>query len=68
MIEVKDGSTGPWKHEWPELLVMFSVLLENGKVKSQLEAKGYREVKSIGWKWEGGGKRRGAVKIWKYLR
>lgn len=68
VIDVKEGSTGPWKHEWPELLVMFGVLLENWNVKSQLEAQGYEEVKSIGWKWEGEGKRRGGVKVWKYLR
>lgn len=68
VIEAEDGSTGPWRYEWPELLVMFSVLLENQGVRSQLEAKGYGELKSIGWNWEGEGKRRGSVKIWKYLR
>ena len=68
VIEVEDGSTGPWKHEWPEVLAMFSVLLENRGVKTQLESKGYGEVKRMGWKWEGEGKRRGGVRIWRYLR
>jgi len=58
----KNG-TGPWKHEWPQILVMFGVLLEDHDVKVLLRSRGYRETWSSGWRWEGEGKRKGGVKV-----
>lgn len=64
-VEVEDGSTGPWKHEWPQNLVMFGVLLKDGGVKRLLQDLGYKEVWKAGWDWEGEGKRRGGVRVWR---
>lgn len=62
-----DGSAGPWKHEWPELFIMFGILLEDEGVRLLLDSRGYSEIWSAGQRWEGEGKRRGGVKVWKYL-
>jgi GPI mannosyltransferase 3 len=62
-IQVTNNSTGPWKHEWPQVLVMFGVLLEDQDVRALLKSRGYSEVWSSGWRWEGEGKRKGGVKV-----
>ncbi|KZP21235.1 glycosyltransferase family 22 protein [Athelia psychrophila] len=66
-IEVADGSTGPWKHEWPKNLVMFGALLQDQDVKALVEALGYSEVWRAGWDWEGEGKRRAGVRVLQHL-
>ena len=67
-VRVTHSATGPWKHEWPELLVVFGVLLEDGDVKALLESRGYGEVWSAGWRWEGEGKRKGGVKVLRHSK
>jgi len=62
-VQIANSDTGPWKHEWPQLLVMFSILLEDQNVRVLLESRGYSEVWSSGWRWEGEGKRKGGVKV-----
>ncbi|KAG6814598.1 hypothetical protein H0H92_000127 [Tricholoma furcatifolium] len=59
-------SNYPWVHEWPSYLVFFGALLEQDGVQNLLEAKGYGEVWRKGRTWEGEGKRRGAVRVWKW--
>lgn len=62
-VQVANNSTGPWKHEWPQVLVMFGILLEDQDVRALLKSRGYSEVWSSGWRWEGEGKRKGGVKV-----
>ena len=54
---------GPWKHEWPQNLVMFGALLKDEKVKALLDKLGYNEVWRAGWDWEGEGKRQAGVRV-----
>lgn len=68
VVQLADGDIGPWKHAWPRFLVMFGALLQDQGVKALLETKGYGEVWSAGWEWEGEGKRKGGVKVWKHLK
>jgi phosphatidylinositol glycan class B len=65
---VQSANGEPWRHTWPQFLVMFGDLLADQGVRLLLETKGYGEVWSAGWGWEGEGKRKGGVKVWKYLK
>ncbi|KNZ79328.1 GPI mannosyltransferase 3 [Termitomyces sp. J132] len=56
----------PWIHEWPRHLVFFGALLEHEEVRNMLEAKGYREVWKRGKMWEGEGRRKGGVRVWRW--
>ncbi|KAF8965276.1 glycosyltransferase family 22 protein [Flammula alnicola] len=55
-----------WKHEWPRHLVFFGDLLRENGVQVLLETKGYKEVWKGGREWEGEGKRKGGVRVWKW--
>lgn len=54
-----------WKHEWPRYLVLFGALLEERGVRDVMGEKGYREVWRRGRDWEGEGKRKGGVRVWR---
>uniref|UniRef100_A0A8H7Y4E3 Mannosyltransferase n=1 Tax=Psilocybe cubensis TaxID=181762 RepID=A0A8H7Y4E3_PSICU len=56
----------PWKHEWPQYLILFGDLLQQDGVQVLLEGQGYGEVWKAGREWEGEGKRKGAVRVWKW--
>lgn len=58
----------PWKHEWPLYFVLFGDLLLQDGVKTLLERNGYDEVWKAGREWEGEGKRKGGVRVWKWAR
>ncbi|KAF8163512.1 glycosyltransferase family 22 protein [Crassisporium funariophilum] len=57
----------PWRHEWPRYLVFFGDLLREVGVRDILDEKGYKEVWAGGRDWEGEGKRKGGVKVWKWF-
>ncbi|KAF8891237.1 glycosyltransferase family 22 protein [Infundibulicybe gibba] len=61
------AQTYPWVHEWPRRLVLFGALLEEQGVRELLEEKGYKEVWRRGYDWEGEGKRKGGVRVWKWM-
>jgi len=62
-----DGSVRyPWVHEWPKRLVLFGALLLEDGLKLTLQEKGYQEVWSKGWEWEGEGHRTGGVRVWQW--
>jgi phosphatidylinositol glycan class B len=56
----------PWRHEWPSLLIFFGNLLDQDGVKGSFVDQGYTEVWRGGRSWEGDGKRRGGIRIWKW--
>jgi phosphatidylinositol glycan class B len=56
----------PWKHEWPRYLVFFGNLLQENGVRQLLDEIGYRQVWKGGREWEGEGKRKGGVMVWKW--
>ena len=58
--------TYPWKHEWPRYLVFFGNLLQENGVRQLLNEKGYKQVWKGGREWEGEGKRKGGVMVWKW--
>ncbi|KAH6918403.1 GPI mannosyltransferase 3, partial [Coprinopsis sp. MPI-PUGE-AT-0042] len=65
----RPGQSGlqPWKHEWPKHLILFGDLLRDELgVRDVLEGKGYAEVRKFGREWEGEGKRKGAVRVWRW--
>jgi phosphatidylinositol glycan class B len=47
--------------------VLFGVLLQEDGVRGLLKEKGYGEVWRKGRTWEGDGKRKGGVRVWKYF-
>ncbi|KAF4615379.1 hypothetical protein D9613_002732 [Agrocybe pediades] len=57
----------PWRHEWPQFLVLFGDLLLQEGVVQILEEKGYKEVAKAGRGWEGEGTRKGGARIWKWM-
>jgi phosphatidylinositol glycan class B len=63
VVHVTNGDIGPWKHEWPQLLVTFGILWENQEVRALLKSRGYNEIWRAGWRWEGEGKRKGGVTV-----
>ena len=54
-----------WKHEWPQYLVMFGVLLDDQEISNCLEEKGYRKVWHEERGWEGDRRRQGGVTVLK---
>jgi len=64
------GATNPehgdWKHEWPEYLVMFGSLLQDGEVRTVLESERYREVWKMESGWEEDRRRQGGVRVWRF--
>ncbi|KAF9014040.1 glycosyltransferase family 22 protein [Cyathus striatus] len=60
------GEKYPWRHEWPLYIVFFGDLLQEKGVQEFLEAKGYYEMWKRGREWEGEGKRKGGVRVWKW--
>ena len=46
--------------------MLFGSLLGEEGVRPLLENKGYGEVWKAGREWEGEGKRRGGVRVWRY--
>jgi phosphatidylinositol glycan class B len=46
---------------------MFGALLEDDGVRKLLVSKEYEEVWSAGREWEGEGRRKGGVRVWKSL-
>ncbi|KAF8629999.1 hypothetical protein AX15_003170 [Amanita polypyramis BW_CC] len=66
--QVKPASDGryPWRHEWPTYLIFFGSLLEQESVEIFFIEKGYTEIWRGGRHWEGDGKRKGGVRIWKW--
>ncbi|KAH9901522.1 glycosyltransferase family 22 protein [Cubamyces lactineus] len=56
----------PWKHEWPQNLVFFGALLEQPGIKDVLLRKGYGEVWSAEYGWEGDDRRKGGVRVWRH--
>ena len=58
--------TYPWKHEWPRYLVFFGNLLQENGVRQLLVEKGYKQVWKGGREWEGEGRRKGGVMVWKW--
>ena len=67
MISPSGKRTYPWKHEWPRYLVFFGNLLQENGVRQLLDEKGYRQVWKAGREWEGEGKRKGGVMVWKWF-
>lgn len=55
-----------WEHEWSKHLVFFGQLLSYDGVESRLKAHGYHEVWRGGRDWEGEGKRKGGVRVWRW--
>ncbi|KAL4266130.1 Mannosyltransferase [Pleurotus pulmonarius] len=55
-----------WEHEWPKHLVFFGQLLSYDGVESRLKGLGYHEVWRRGRDWEGEGKRKGGVRVWRW--
>ncbi|EIW84933.1 glycosyltransferase family 22 protein [Coniophora puteana RWD-64-598 SS2] len=55
-----------WRHEWPQYLVLFGDLLAEEGVRDLLEEQLYSEVWKGGFEWEGEGRRKGAVRVWKH--
>ncbi|KAF9484713.1 glycosyltransferase family 22 protein [Pholiota conissans] len=56
----------PWKHEWPTHLIFFGDLLREEGILDTLGMQGYQEVWKAGREWEGEGKRKGGVRVWKW--
>ncbi|PCH37875.1 glycosyltransferase family 22 protein [Wolfiporia cocos MD-104 SS10] len=56
----------PWRHEWPQYIVCFGALLENGEVRAIMEMNRYREVWKSESGWEGDPRRRGGVRVWQF--
>ncbi len=57
------ASDGPWRHEWPEWLVMFGALAEEEAVGAYLAGLGYGTVWHAEHGWEGDARRRGGVSV-----
>ncbi|OAX42002.1 glycosyltransferase family 22 protein [Rhizopogon vinicolor AM-OR11-026] len=57
-----------WWHEWPQYIVLFGALLREPGMLDLFQNQGYEEVWKGGFEWEGEGKRRGAVRVWKHSR
>ncbi len=55
-----------WRHEWPQDLVFFGALLDQEGVRDLLDQQGYEEVWSADYGWEGDGRRKGGVRVWRY--
>ncbi|KAI0707643.1 Alg9-like mannosyltransferase family-domain-containing protein [Earliella scabrosa] len=55
----------PWRHEWPQNLVLFGALLEEEGVVDLLSKQGYKEVWSAEYGWEGDERRKGGVRVWR---
>lgn len=56
----------PWKHEWPTHLIFFGDLLREEGIHDTLKKQGYKEIWKAGREWEGEGKRKGGVRVWKW--
>ncbi|KAF9500533.1 glycosyltransferase family 22 protein [Pleurotus eryngii] len=56
-----------WEHEWPKHLAFFGQLLSYDGVESRLKELGYHEVWRRGRDWEGEGKRKGGVRVWRWV-
>ncbi|RPD66390.1 glycosyltransferase family 22 protein [Lentinus tigrinus ALCF2SS1-7] len=56
----------PWQHEWPQNLVFFGALLEHEGVRDVLLRHGYQEVWQAEYGWEGDGRRKGGVRVWRF--
>lgn len=61
-----EGELYPWRHEWPQNLVLFGALLEADGIRELLSRVGYEEVWRAEYGWEGDGRRRGGVRVWRY--
>ena len=63
------GSTDAfrWSHTWPSHIVFFGALLENDGIKGRLNDLGYREVWAKGNGIEEDRRRRGGVRVWKWM-
>ncbi|OSD08566.1 glycosyltransferase family 22 protein [Trametes coccinea BRFM310] len=57
----------PWRHEWPQNLVFFGALLEQPGVRELFLDLGYREVWKAEYGWEGDGRRKGGVRVWRVM-
>jgi GPI mannosyltransferase 3 len=66
VVQVTNGDVGPWKHNWPQLLVIFGILWDDQDVQALLKSRGYNETWRAGWQWEGEGKRKGGVIVLSY--
>ncbi|KAH7926671.1 glycosyltransferase family 22 protein [Leucogyrophana mollusca] len=55
-----------WTHEWPRHIVLFGALLQEPGMLDLLRGNEYAEVWKGGWEWEGEGKRKGGVRVWKH--
>ncbi|TFK92281.1 glycosyltransferase family 22 protein [Polyporus arcularius HHB13444] len=63
---VVSSNTHPWQHEWPQNLVFFGALLEHDGMRDLLTRQGYQEVWQAEYGWEGDGRRKGGVHVWRY--
>ncbi|KAI8989716.1 glycosyltransferase family 22 protein [Trametes punicea] len=61
------GELYPWRHEWPQNLVFFGALLETPGVRQLLLDLGYNEVWKAEYGWEGDDRRKGGVRVWRYM-
>ncbi|KAF8844880.1 hypothetical protein BDN67DRAFT_942333 [Paxillus ammoniavirescens] len=67
IVETRSGSWDlGWRHEWPRYIVCFGALLEEPEMRALFKGNGYVEVWKGGWGWEGGGKKKGGVRVWEY--
>jgi phosphatidylinositol glycan class B len=63
---VRDWRAG-WAHVWPSHLVLFGALLEEEGVREKLEGLGYVQVWAAGNGLEEDSRRRGGVRVWKFI-
>lgn len=59
-------AAGPWRHEWPQYVVMFGALLYEPGVRDLLQSRGYVEIWNAEFGWEVENRRSGGVRIWKH--
>ncbi|THH16484.1 hypothetical protein EW146_g4163 [Bondarzewia mesenterica] len=58
----------PWRHEWPSHLVFFDALLQHKGVEGLLKKIGYAEVWKAGNWLEEDWRRRGGVRVWRFIK